>query len=94
MTRTARGALVLIVAAATSVVSAQGSSTQYRVTGGSLVGTAGTTGSAALHASIVGAEGAPAGRASSPQFAVVIGSGDPAPVDAEAIFDAGFENAF
>lgn len=86
----AAGCALLLSAAVTTVVLAQ-SSPLYEITGGSTVTIAGETASEQYRASLVGGEGAPAGTASSSSHAVVMGSGDPDPVNAERVFGSGFE---
>jgi hypothetical protein len=79
-----------LIACAGGYAAAQ-SSPQYRVTGSSLVSTSGTTSSPAYQAVVSGGSGAPAQAASSPQYAVVLGSTEQPPVDATDVFGNGFE---
>lgn len=83
------GAALLLCAAVTTVLAQ--SSPLYEITGGSTVTTAGETASEQFQARVVGGEGAPGGTASSAAFAVVMGAGDPDPVNAERVFASGFE---
>ena len=82
--------LVAVLVCAASAVSAQGSPL-YRIEQSSMVATSGSASSPAYEATVTGGEGAPSQSASSPQFAVVVGSGGQDPVNATAIFDSGFE---
>ena len=90
MSRRFRWALLLSLASAATGVLAQ-SSPLYRIEQSSMVSASGAASSPAYQATVTGGEGAPAQSASSPQFAVVVGSGGQDPVNATAIFDSGFE---
>jgi hypothetical protein len=90
-----RGAVVavaLLAAGAGSLAWAQ-SSPSYRITGSSLVATAGSSSSPQFALRLVGGEGSPAQGASSPLYAVAIGPGLPALPGGETIFASGFESS-
>ena len=80
----------VLIAGAGGLAAAQ-SSPQYRITESSVVATAGDMASPQYQARVTGGDGAPAQTASSPQYAVVLGSTDQPPIDATEVFDSGFE---
>lgn len=90
MSRSLRGLLGLALFGAGTAVLAQ-SSPLYRIEQSSMVSTSGAATSPSYQATITGGEGAPAQSAASPNYAVVVGSGDQDAVDATSIFDSGFE---
>lgn len=90
MSTSLRTLLVLALLGAGGAVLAQGSPL-YRIEQSSMVSASGAASSPAYQATVTGGEGAPAQSASSPSHAVVVGSGGQDPVNANAIFDSGFE---
>lgn len=88
-----RVALIILAISITGVVPvvlAQ-SSANYEVTESSMVTTAGDTSSPTYEATLIGGDGGAAETTSSDEYGVVLGAGDPDPVDPELIFGSGFE---